>query len=547
MASRSSKKDEPSPTWSGVEAAPTLEAVLAGLGSIVTVAAAPVGLQGTVGRPVIHDPVAPPPIERGDIVLAVGLPTDSRDAATLVLSAGRAGAAAVAFLTDGAMPASLLEASTSASVALLSVAPTLTWGQLHTLVRTATAATSTSTGIAGHDGPRVGDLFGLANAIAAMVGGPTTIEDRESTVLAYSSHDTAVDEHRRQTILGHRVPESWRRRLQEDGVFRRLWTEPGVVRITYPEADPPVHPRLAIAVRAGDEVLGSIWVAEGDRPLGAPAESALAAAAPIAALHLLRWLTGEDLDRQRRSSLLRSVLDGATAPEVLAEALDVDHDAYCTVVAFRLLPAEPEEVALRVERARDLIVLYCESFRRKVATVAIESVVYVLIPDATETDRSRLVRLAEDIIDRIRGPLRTDVYASIGSTVHGLAGVPASRRHADQVLRVLQSADVVGTIEDHRPATILAALRAYARAEPDVLEGRLSTLRSHDAEHRTPYVETLRAYLDAFGDVPTAATLVGVHQNTFRYRLRRLLEITDLQLTDPVSRVILHLQLHLTP
>lgn len=535
-------------TWTDAEAAPTLEVVLAGLGSIVTVVSAPMGLQGTVGRPVIHDPVAPPPIEPGDIVLAVGLSMDSTDAAALVLSAGRAEAVAVAFLSEGAMPARLVEASANASVALLSVAPTLTWGQLHSLLRTSTAATSTAQGLAGdHDGPRLGDLFGLANAIAAMVGGPTTIEDRESTVLAYSSHDTIVDEHRRQTILGHRVPESWRRRLQEDGVFRRLWTEPGVVRLTYPDVDPPVHPRLAIAVRAGDEVLGSIWVAEGDRPLGEPAESALIAAAPIAALHLLRWRSGEDLDRQRRGSLLRSVLDGATAPEVLADSLDVAHDAYFTVVAFRLLPAEPEEVALRGERARDLIVLYCESFRRKVATVAIGSVVYVLIPDATETDRPRLVRLAEDIIERIRGPLQTEVSASIGSTVHGLAGLPTSRRHADQVLRVLPAAGVVGTIEEHRPATILAALRAHARAEPDLLEGRLSVLQAHDVEHRTPYVETLRAYLDAFGDVPTAAALLGVHQNTFRYRLRRLLEIADLQLADPVSRVVLHLQLHLTP
>ena len=535
-------------TWSDVEAAPALEVVLAGLGSIVNVVAAPVGLQGAVGRPVIHDPVAPPPIERGDIVLAVGVAMDSSDAVALVLAAGRAEAVAVTFLADGAPATRLLEASTHASVALLSVAPTLTWSQLHTFLRTATAVTSTAPAPGGdQEGPRLGDLFGLANAIAAMVGGPTTIEDRESTVLAYSSHDTIVDEHRRQTILGHRVPEPWRRRLREDGVFRRLWTEPGVVRLTYPDADPPLRPRLAVAVRAGDEVLGSIWVAEGDRPLGDPAESALAAAAPIAALHLLRWRSGEDLDRQRRGSLLRSVLDGATAPEVLAESLDVAHDADFTVVAFRLLPAEPEEVALRVERARDLIVLYCESFRRKVATVAIGSVVYVLIPDAAGTDRPRLVRLAEDIVERIRGPLQTDVSAAVGSTVHGLTGVPASRRHADQVLRVMPAAEVVGTIEDHRAATILATLRTYARSDPDVLEGRLAELRAHDAEHRTPYVETLRAYLDAFGDVPAAAALLGVHQNTFRYRLRRLLEIGDLQLSDPVSRVVLHLQLHLSP
>jgi hypothetical protein len=524
----------------------TLDLVLAGLGTIVTVAAAPAGLHVAVARPVIHDPVAPPPIERGDIVLAVGTAAASPAATELVLAAGEAGAAAVAFhglSSLDAAPAALVRASTTSGVALLAVASTLTWGQLHTLLRTTVAAGTPPS--AGHDAAPLGDLFSLANAIAAMVGGPTTIEDRESTVLAYSRHDTIVDEHRRQTILGHRVPEEWRRRLQDDGVFRRLWTETGAVRIDYPDADPPLHPRLAIAVRAGDEILGSIWVAEGDKELGADAERALIDAGPIAALHLIRWRTSEDVDRERRSALLRSVLEGDTAPEVLAESLDVDEDAFVTVLAFRLLAGEPEDAALRSERARDLIALYCESFRRKAASVAIGPVVYVLIPEVADPERARLVALAGDIIERVRGPLQTEVSAGIGATLQGLASVRASRRQADAVLQVLAGPGVVGTIESHRPATILSSLRASARRDPDLLEGHLAALRVHDAEHRTAYVETLRAYLDHFGDIPAAATSVGVHQNTFRYRLRRLLEISDVDLTEPVARLVLHLQLHL--
>lgn len=45
-----------------------------------------------------------------------------------------------------------------------------------------------------------------------------------------------------------------------------------------------------------------------------------------------------------------------------------------------------------------------------------------------------------------------------------------------------------------------------------------------DAVHNTVLVETLRARLDAFGDVNAAAAVLFVHPNTFRYRLRRLAE-----------------------
>jgi hypothetical protein len=523
---------------------PTLAAVVGGLGTIVTVAAAPAGLNTPVSRPVIHDLIAPPAMEQGDILLAVGVAASSHAAIDLVGAAAKSGAAAIVFMSSEQLPRQLIEAASDpqAPVALLTIEPTLTWSQLHTLLRTTTVAAGQPIDEGRRD---TGDLFGLANAIAAMVGGPATIEDRESTVLAYSSHDTVVDEHRRQTILGHRVPEAWRKRLQDDGVFRRLWNERGVVRIEYPDAEPPLHPRIAIAVRAGDEILGSIWVAEGERPLGAAAEAALVDAAPVAALHLIRWRASEDLDRARRSALLRSVLEGTTAADVVAPALDVDADAHITVLAFKLLLDSPEDVALRTSRACDLIVLYCESFRRKAVSVAIADVVYVLVPDTQQPDRSRLVALATDIVERIRGPLHTEVIAGVGSSDQGVSHVASSRREADQVLRVVREPGAVGTIEAHRPATIIDSLRDAARANPSLLEGALAQLRANDVQHKTAYVDTLRAYLDSFGDVAAASAIVGVHQNTFRYRLRRLSEIADFNLDDPLQRLVVHLQLHL--
>jgi hypothetical protein len=57
-------------------------------------------------------------------------------------------------------------------------------------------------------------------------------------------------------------------------------------------------------------------------------------------------------------------------------------------------------------------------------------------------------------------------------------------------------------------------------------------LRRHDTEHATQYIATLRAWLQAQGDPVEAGQLLGVHENTIRYRLRKMRELTALDLED---------------
>jgi DNA-binding PucR family transcriptional regulator len=75
--------------------------------------------------------------------------------------------------------------------------------------------------------------------------------------------------------------------------------------------------------------------------------------------------------------------------------------------------------------------------------------------------------------------------------------------------------------------------------------GPLARLVAYDEQHHVNLLETLVAYLDAFGDVSMAAKAVHVHANTFRYRLRRLSAIGGLDLDDPDTRFSLMLRLRL--
>ena len=297
------------------------------------------------------------------MVLGVGVDPASPAAIALIGAAAASQAAAVLFKTGAPIPDLLVAAADRAGVAMLAVTSEITRAQLHVLLRTAIASTREPE--AAGSVP-LGDLFALANAVAAMVGGPTTIEDPQSRVLAYSGQHE-IDEARRQTILGRRVPDEWIELLRERGVFKRLWSSTDVIVVDDLVADGSVRPRIAIAVRAGDEILGSIWVAEGDTPLGGSAEEALRRAADIAALHIVSSRARDDVERRIRGDQLRAIFEGRGPLDVAASRLGIDTDGDFAVMAFEVQTERDAEIVLQRGRALDLVTVPIRGSARRSA------------------------------------------------------------------------------------------------------------------------------------------------------------------------------------
>jgi DNA-binding PucR family transcriptional regulator len=206
---------------------------------------------------------------------------------------------------------------------------------------------------------------------------------------------------------------------------------------------------------------------------------------------------------------------------------------------------------VRTERAVSLFALHCEAYRRQAAAVAIGRVVHVLLPEPGEPDRDRLVRFVGDLLERTAEAMRMGLRAALGSTVPGVADLAASYREATRVLRALRESDApagaVATVDDVRSRVLLLELEDLATRQPELRDGKVAVLQAHDRDKQTGYVATLRAYLDHFGDVPAAAAALHVHPNTFRYRLRRLVDVSGLDLDDPIERLVAHLQLTIAP
>ena len=98
--------------------------------------------------------------------------------------------------------------------------------------------------------------------------------------------------------------------------------------------------------------------------------------------------------------------------------------------------------------------------------------------------------------------------SAVSSTVDDIREISTARREAERILRVLASGRVakdVASIEDVQTNVTLLILQDAVARNPDLVRGPVEEIAKHDREKGSVYLETLREYLAAFGDVPTAA------------------------------------------
>ncbi|MQA77711.1 MAG: PucR family transcriptional regulator [Streptosporangiales bacterium] len=549
----------------GTQARSRLSRLLDDLGrTLLDVVASPGDLDGKVTGVAIYDPVDELTIEPGELVLGVGV---HGTAAILDLLRRLGAARAVGLVVKHPVtpdPA-VVAAVADTGVALLGLTRAASWSHVATILRASPLASRDVAG--GTDdlaGAPAGDLFALANAVGALLDAPVTIEDLASRVLAFSGRQDETDSGRVETILGRQVPDRHLQMLEERGAFRRIF-----------QGDAPVYleplteemlPRVAIAVRAGDELLGSMWAAVRG-PLSAERMAAFADSAKVVALHMLRARAGADVERRLSADLLATVLEGGPGAAEAANRLGLADGRHC-VMAAQVVAGDVAGTEAATQRLRDALALHFAAVHPRSAAALVGGVTYVVLSvGAGDEDGTRtVIRLAEDFLARV-GP-RTDAVIGVGRVTSALADVAHSRRDADRALRVLQSQDrrrQLAQSQDRRrqlaPAdrrdrriacfgdvqveSLLLRLADLVVDDGELYLGRLGALVEYDDKHDIGFVDTLLAYLDAFGNVADAAAAVHVHPNTFRYRLRRLCEISGLDLDDPDARLAATLQLRL--
>jgi len=486
-------------------------------------------------------------IDSDDVRLGLGRGADSADVFFLLgvadqeaqhwldnLATGPADRAAVAIFAKRPSDA-LVERAVAAGTAVVAVEPQARWERLYRLVNH----------VLEHHGPADPhydsgtDLFGLAQSLADRIHGMVSIEDEQSHVLAYSASNDEADELRRLSILGRAGPPEHLKWIGQWGIFNALRASGEVVRVAErPELG--LRPRLAVGIhqpardaRRAPVFAGTIWVQQGSRPLADDADEVLRGAAVLAARIMSRLAAQPSTHALRAQELLGLTDGGSVDADTIARELGIAVDGTAALIGF----STPDHHA----RLADVLALSANAFRADAQVASRGSRVYVLLPHTAK--RSSLTSWIRGTISALRSELGLQLRAVIAAPVTGLAGLATVRVEVD---RVLDSAE--RHPDSFGQVTSLAEARSIVLLDEIVTmvatDGRLVDPRVRDLQARDPVLaQTLRAYLDSFGDVGAAAQQLHVHPNTVRYRVRGIEKLLATSLANPDVRLLLSLGL----
>jgi hypothetical protein len=476
------------------------------------------------------------------IVLALGIAPGTPEF-DLVLERSKSGdAAAVVVKAHGAALNDIGRTTQVHPVALLIAEDDADWTRLGALIRSSVLGAEADS----VSGVRLGDVYALANAIASLTNGATSVVDPVGRILGYSTlPGQPIDNLRRATTLALQelIPPA------HDPDFKTVYASDTAVRIPDRTGD---LDRLAIAVRAGGELLGTIWTIDPGGDRHDQVLRTLDRLAPLAGLHLLHARSGADFGERRNGDLMRTILeDPSHAPFAAAQlGLDVTQGVAVAVFSLGRPDRESLEAVREMQRLLHLVTISCDLHFSVGHSALIDSYVYALFPSLGADPRSTHRRIAAEIAANARSLTAHPVICAVGRTATSVSELPRSRSEAVQSIHHLATRRMnadhepgIALFEDFQARLGLNAVGAFIREHALDDNEDLKRIHEYDRNQRTDYLSTLREYLASNANIGAVAAKLHIHNNTARYRISRLTEQFGIVLDDPDALVWLQLRL----
>jgi DNA-binding PucR family transcriptional regulator len=277
---------------------------------------------------------------------------------------------------------------------------------------------------------------------------------------------------------------------------------------------------------------GVIWVQCGARPLADDVEAVLRGAAVLAARIMSRLAARPSTHTLRVQQLLGLAERGSLEVADIGRELDIRADGTAALVGLHATERHP--------RLTDIVALSASAFRADAQVTSGGSRTYVLFPQARTESVASWIR---GTISSLRSELGLQLRAVIAAPVAGLVGAAAARVEVDRVLdSAARHPDSIGqvlSLAEVRTTVLLDEIVTMVGADQRLVDPRIAELRDRDPA----LAQTLRVYLDSFGDIAAAAQRLHVHPNTVRYRARRIEQLLCTSLVDPDVRLVLSLSL----
>lgn len=392
-------------------------------------------------------------------------------------------------------------------------------------------------------------LEGLADRIAEIMNCPITIEDSNHHIISYSSHEDSVDNVRVNTIIQRKVPEKVINSLWKKGFMSKLFKDDKPVKIpAIPEVG--LGDRIAISVSKNNEILGFIWAHTNGREITEENYMMLTEAAKAVQKKLLKLQIKKQRMEESYKEFFWQLLTGHLKDSAEIEQQAQKYGLYLNgYVAIAMIEFE-EEVTEEIEKHSFYLTetlrgveVVCKVFDQNQFILLVR---FPTIKDSNKILKEYVSNFTAKIEERLK--LHHNISAAFGLIFDSPKYIKDSYNQAERVLNAksqfqnqLEKVYGYNELGVYQFIDELKEIRKQTNYKNDVIK----TLKQYDENHNTELLKTLKAFLNCDSNVYKAANVIHVHTNTLNYRLKRITELTDIDLKDPNQKVTLFLDLKL--
>ena len=389
------------------------------------------------------------------------------------------------------------------------------------------------------------DFRNFVDKVSDTLQAPVILQDAHNRLLAHSKHDNVTSLVRIQTIMTRQIPEKVVDYLWKHGVMLSLLECEQPIRINVKEIG--LENRVAVCIRDQGEVLGYIWVIEGDSPLCDEAIEYLSKAAKGIRLLISQYYSSMNKADKSHKNLFWQLLLGniKSHQEIKKKLYDMNIHPYklCTVAVFRLLEEaettlhhqimdllrsnQQVKVLFHIFNGKDLIALVSMA-PEKCSVQALDSFVGQFMHLTKE-------RLGISFTEGVYGGVYEEYNKIDLSYVEALTVLDMK----EQLPREIEEIWGYGNLGMYKYINILKE----ARKKHDGKNFFLERICEYDNKHNQQLLKTLEIYLDHDCNTFETANALYIHTNTLNYRLKRIREIGDIPLNDFNQKIGIYIDL----
>ncbi len=380
-----------------------------------------------------------------------------------------------------------------------------------------------------------GSLQDVAQELCKLLQRPVEIDDLSFSVLAAAGSETEIDDSRRTALREGRSAPMLLEHLRRSGVLSRIRASFEPERIDPDESTSAygmTMARILAPIVVARKIYGYVWIIAGRRELEPLDFHAIEHAATVAALILFRDQTGRQAEERAESRILS---------RLLAEDARLDNTLREEAARFRLRLEAPHAI-LVIDAGRNEVRAVELAARNAVRRAGLAAAMgeragrVVVLVEGSRAEAiielsQRIITEAQPLEDTIRvgaSPLHEDAATLQRAYEHALEALALLPALGDD--RKVAQFDVLGILHWlHAVPQDLLAENAFARS--------IQRLAEHDRARGAELLHTLEVFLECDGNSVRAAEKLIVHRHTLKYRLQRIEELCEVDLSDPLCKL----------